>query len=240
MSNIFYKLGKMAGPTVRKAKWIWHTAASNRTQAIQTEKLVGRDMANEIRRKFNLDARPENTELLNKIGSSLTKCVADEQRSFQFESIDTNTPNAFCLPGGFIFVSSSLVDLCQKNKSEIAFVISHEMAHVIKGHAMERIMSNSAIAAASRTVSATNILAAYLREVGINFLTSAYSREQELQADELGLRLTIAAGNDPYAAIKFFHRIIKLEKNSEIGKYFSSHPPCKTRINHIKHLIDHN
>ena len=85
------------------------------------------------------------------MGTRLTKRVVNKQRKFSFEIIEGTELNAFALPGGFIFVTEPILKLCEYNADEIAFILSHEMAHVIRGHAMERIISSTLTNVISRT-----------------------------------------------------------------------------------------
>jgi predicted Zn-dependent protease len=237
MSGILYRLGKIAGPSVRKAKWIWQTATNSEVESIKAEYEVGRDLACDVRHRFGLDPDPQTAEVLNEVGARLASCVANTRRSFSFESIKCPIPEAFCLPGGFIYVSRSLVEFCRWDKDEIAFILGHEMAHVIRGHVMERMVSNSAIAAASRVTPVRDVFTASLRKVGIKFLESAYSQDQERQADRLGIRLATAAGYDPHGAIRFLSQIAKSEDKSKLGNYFSSHPQGHIRIDNIRRYV---
>jgi len=100
MSKIFYKLGKMAGPSVRKAKWVWQTATDSQAKAAKAEYEVGRDMAYDVRQRLHLDPDPQTAQILNEIGSQIASCVANKHRSFKFESFKGPVPQAFCLPGG--------------------------------------------------------------------------------------------------------------------------------------------
>ena len=237
MSKIFYRLGKIAGPSVRKAKWMWRTAANSEAEAIKAEYEVGRDMAYDVRHRLKLDPDRQAGQILNEVGSNLAGCVANKLRSFSFESVKGLGPEAFCLPGGFIFVSRSLVELCERSEDEIAFILGHEMAHIIQGHVMERMISNSAIAAASRAAPIRDVLTASLRELGIKFLETAYSQDQESEADRLGVRLAISAKYDPHGAIRVLSRIAEFEDKSKLGNYFSSHPACNARIRNIARLL---
>jgi predicted Zn-dependent protease len=127
--------------------------------------------------------------------------------------------------------------LCRADKDEIAFVLAHEMVHAIRGHVMERMISNSAIAAASRAAPIRDVLSACLREAGAKFLESAYSQDQELEADKLGVHLVTAAGYDPRGSVRFFSRLAKSSDQSNLGSYFSSHPSCKVRIENITDIL---
>jgi len=237
MSKIFYKLGKMAGPSVRKAKWILQTATNSQAEAVKAEYEVGRDMASKVRKRLDVDPDPQTARILSKTGRYLVSCVADKNRSFSFESFRNPVPQAFCMPGGFIFVSRSMVELCRWDKDEIAFILGHEMAHVIQEHVMERMISNSVISAASSVAPVQDVLTACLHKVGIKFLESAYSQDQELEADKLGIYLVSAAGYDAHSSIKLLSRLAKCTNESKLGGYFSTHPRCKTRIEHITRFL---
>ncbi|MHC4120497.1 MAG: M48 family metalloprotease [Planctomycetota bacterium] len=236
MSKLFYSLGRKVGPKVRKAKWIWQSMTGTEADAIKVEHEVGRDLAHEIRSQLGPDGDPEINRLLNEIGRKVVACVANRSRVFSFETVEGAEPNAFALPGGFIFVTKSLVELCGRNEDEVAFILGHEMAHVIRGHAMNRIVSDSAIAAASRVAPVRGAISGWLRKVGVQFLESTYSQELESEADQLGVRLMAAAGFDPLGSLELFRRLAKLKSAPEgfdLGSYFSSHPPFNARIENV-------
>ena len=226
----------MAGPKVRKAKWIWHSITGSEADTIKAEYEVGQDLAHEIRNQLGLDTEPQSGQLLSEVGSHLVVRVTNKLRTFNFEVIKGSEPNAFALPGGFIFVTISLLELCDWNQDEIAFILAHEMAHVIRGHAMDRIVVNSTIAVGAKATSIQGLLKSWLGKVGVKFLESAYSQDMELEADKLGTRLVTAAGYDPQAPIQLLSRLRKLnqtDKQSSFGNYFSSHPTFDIRIHNI-------
>jgi predicted Zn-dependent protease len=236
LGGLFYSLGRRVGPKVRKAKWMWLSATGSDADAIAIEYHVGQDLANEIRSQLDYGREPQCDRMLNQIGQRLAHCVANKLRRFSFETIKGPEPNAFALPGGFVFVTKSLVDLCQSDPDEIAFILGHEMAHVVRGHAMNRIVSNSAINIASRVGPGRGPLSNWLRHVGVQFLESAYSRDMETEADRLGVRLVAAAGFDPQGGAKLFARLAKLGApggQTNLGKYFSSHPSFEARIHTV-------
>ncbi len=240
MSSLFYNLGKMVGPRVRKVKWIWQSITASEADIIKAEHEVGQDLAREIGNRLELDTEPRAGQLLNEVGSHLAVHVTNKLRTFSFEVIKGNEPNAFALPGGFTFVTRSLLELCNWNQDEIAFILGHEMAHVIRGHAMNRIITNSAIAVGARAAPIRGLLASWLGRVGVKFLESAYSQDIELEADKLGARLAAAAGYDSHAPKQLLSRLSKLDqpaKHSCLGNYFSSHPAFDIRIQNVDHLM---
>ncbi|MHC4103727.1 MAG: M48 family metallopeptidase [Planctomycetota bacterium] len=240
MSGLFYSLGKKVGPKVRKVKWFWQSIAGSEADAIKVEYEVGQDLAREVMRQLDLDTGPQAEKILKETSRRLTACVVNKSRKFNFETVKGDEPNAFALPGGFIFVTHSLMELCQYNQDEVAFILAHEMGHVIRGHAMNRIISNSAIAAASRAAPIRGALSGWLRKVGVQFLESAYSQDMESEADKLGVRLVAAAGYEPQACVRLLSRLAKLSKQADqfnLGGYFSSHPPFNVRIRNINRLL---
>ena len=236
MSGLFYNLGRKVGPKVRRVRWVWHSMTGTEADAIKTENEVGRDLAREIRKQTELEREPKVEQILVETGLRLTKCVANQSRTFSFEGIKSTEPNAFALPGGFIFVSRSILDLCEWDRDETAFILAHEMGHVIRKHAINRIMRDLAVTAASRVAPVRGAVSAWVKKVGIQFLESTYSQELEFQADLLGVSLAEAAGFAPEASIKLLKRLEKiksLESGFNIGSYFSTHPPFEDRIFNI-------
>ncbi len=231
--GLFYSLGKAAGPKIRKGKWMWQSLTGSEADTIAAENAAGADLASEVARQVSLDPDGATQNLITDIGSRLAACVKNKHRSFHFTAIESAEPNAFALPGGYIYITSGLLELCRCTPDEIAFVLAHEMAHVIRGHPRERIVSDSAVTTLSRATPLRGVLGAWLKRVGIQFLLSAYSQDRELEADRLGTRLLKAAHFNAAAAADLFGRLAEIDKRGELAElssYFSSHPQLPDRI----------
>ncbi len=240
MCSLFYNLGRKVGPKVRKAKWIWHSMTGTEEEIIKMEYDVGRDLAREIRSQAQIDTDPRVEQLLSQTGQRLAQCVVNKYRVFKFDGLAGIEPNAFALPGGFIFVTRSILELCQWDSDETAFIIAHEMGHVIRKHAINRIMRDFAVTAASRVAPAPGVVAGWVKKVSMQYLESSYSQELEFQADSLGVRLMDAADFSPQASIKLLQRLSGLkssENQIEIGSYFSTHPRFNERIANINEQL---
>jgi predicted Zn-dependent protease len=240
LGGLFYNLGRKMGPKIRKAQWMWTSFTGTEAEAIRLERRVGLDLAEEARKQLPLDEDPRTCRALDEIGGRLAARVANRERSFRFEAFAAGEPNAFALPGGFIFVSRSLLELCRWDESETAFILGHEMAHVIRGHAIERIVANTAVTVASRAAPVRGALGGWLKTVGVQYLQTAYSRDHELEADRLGLRLARAAGFEPQGALRLLARLADLKKSSEssrLGEYFSTHPTAEIRIQSLRRFL---
>jgi predicted Zn-dependent protease len=230
----------MVGPKVRKAKWMWLSATGSEADAIAVEYGVGCDLALEIKNQLGQSQKSPCDEMLNTIGQRLADCVANKHRRFAFETIKGAEPNAFALPGGFIFVTTPLVEICRYDQDEIAFILGHEMTHIIRGHAMNRIVSHSAINIASRVAPTRGLLSGWLRRVGVKFLESAYSQDMETEADRFAVRLVTVAGYDPKGGARLFTRLSQLNSTGgaiHLGEYFCSHPSFEARIHNINRLL---
>ena len=230
MAGFFYKLGKLAGPKIRKAQWVWAEATGSEAEAIEAEYRVGAEMAQAVRSSMStLCTDSEITDLLQTTGNSLKPFIKNQLRKFQLDCISSENPQAFCLPGGFVFLSDSMIDLCDRDKNLIAFICAHEMAHIIKGHAIQRMIANSVINQTARRVSGN-----VLNKLGIDFLQSAYSQDNEYEADKFALCLTTAAGFESRAGLLLFEKLCQFEHKPLLGRYFSTHPPCQHRIEHLR------
>jgi len=237
MGRFFYNLGKKAGPKLRKGKWIWQSLTGTEEEIIGAEYQVGRDLSEELTDQISISTDSDAAGLVSQAGKKLAGWVANKHRKFDFKVIREGKPNAFALPGGFIFITESLIELCGKDTDAIAFVLAHEMAHVIRGHAIDRLITSSAINVASRTAVTRGAIGAWVKKVGIGFVESAYSQDSELEADTLGARLMKAAGYDADGPVRLFERLAKItdeEELSLLSEYFSTHPKLAVRIRNIR------
>lgn len=237
MAGFFYNLGKKAGPKIRKGKWVWQNLTGTEEDIITAEYKVGTDLVAELKSQITVSPDPDKRKLVQDTGRKLSAWVSNKYRKFCFEIIQQDKANAFALPGGFIFITESLLDLCDGDVDALAFVLAHEMAHVIRGHAIDRLITSSAINVASRTAATSGAVGIWLKRVGINFLESAYSRDSETEADLLGARLTKAAGYDTQGPIRLFEKLMNSNDQKQLSvlsEYFSTHPQLAVRIRNIK------
>ncbi len=242
MSGLFYNIGRRLGraaiPAIRKTKWIYNGLAGSEDEALQAEAELGSALAVEMRAATQPATDPALAPVVAELCQRLARYVRDKQRTFHCEVIHDESPNAMALPGGYIFIHDSLVDFCERRPDELAFVIGHEMAHIIRRHAWDRTLNEAVLKVASSVGRRAGVLGGWLRQNGMGILQSAYSRDHELEADELGLRLMVAAGFAPEAPISMFQRIERLGREPGIiGQYFASHPPAAERMEHLKGIM---
>lgn len=235
MSGFFYNFGKMMGQTTRKANWVVQSLTGSEGDALKAEYAVGKDLAQAFARESPLEPEPEVQAFLDGISGRLIECVTNPEHRFCFRAVRKDEFNAVALPGGFVFVMRPLLELCEWNEQEIAFVLAHEMAHVLLRHAINRLMASSAICAGLAKFPIGGLLGMGILQVAMELLNQGHSREQELEADRLAVRLANFAGFDPEAGKRLMLRFSALPSERWLGStYFSSHPPAEVRIQHIE------
>ncbi|MBW2275669.1 MAG: M48 family metallopeptidase [Deltaproteobacteria bacterium] len=240
MDDFFYKLGQKAGGSLRKGRWVWSSLTGSEAEALAAEYQAGCDLARALDAESRFDEDPECAELVAGISERLTRRLNNKQRRWRVVVTSSDEPNALALPGGFIYVSRGLLELCRHNADEIACVVGHEMGHVVHGHAMERLTNEVLGSAAAKALRAPGgVLAQWILDTGVKLLGRAYSRGRELQADEFGARLAAAAGYDPRGAIRAFERLRALQPDDEhpLAEYFATHPPLEERTAKLRALI---
>jgi len=156
---------------------------------------------------------------------------------WQFNVQKTDELNAYCMPGGRIMVYSGLIDKLDLSDAELATVLAHEVAHALREHTRERVsrayaqqlVLAGAAAATGASEGATNIA----NMVGQVTFQLPFSREQESEADQIGLELMARAGYDPHAALTLWNKMSAAEQ-SGTPKFLSTHPAPKERIKDIE------
>ncbi|MBP6602217.1 MAG: M48 family metalloprotease [Verrucomicrobiales bacterium] len=235
MSNFFEdlgrKLGRAAVPTYRKSKWIWDGLTGTEEEALQAEKDLGATLAAELRLATDIPVEPDLLNWIRGICRRLQPSVDQPGFAYHCELMESDHPSTIGLPGGYLFVSRSLIDFCEGSVEEVAFVIAHETAHVVRRHTWDRMIQQSALRAASFAAGRAGILSGWVRQQGLPLLRSAHSMDIEYEADRDGVDLLRAAGYDPGGAISFLKRIERIGTDSEVlGEYLASHPAPAERI----------
>ena len=163
------------------------------------------------------------------------------QWNWQLTLINAPTLNASCAPGGKITFYTGIIEQLNLSDDEIAAIMGHEIAHALREHGRERVSQamaqgavvNIAMAAAGgygSAISAANQVAQYV-------LVLPNSRQNESEADAIGLELAARAGYNPQAAISVWKKMIKATDSKSPPEFLSTHPSGETRIEQLTALM---
>ncbi|RPI03009.1 MAG: M48 family peptidase [Calditrichaeota bacterium] len=164
--------------------------------------------------------------------------------AWEFNLIESDQVNAWCMPGGKVVVYSGILPFT-KNETGLAVVMGHEIAHAVAKHSNERVSQALLAQAGGATLSAalqqqpqkTQDLWLSLFGVGVQVgAILPYSRLQETEADRLGLIFMAMAGYDPNAAVEFWQRM-SANAGAKPPEFLSTHPTDEKRIRKIKSEI---
>lgn len=180
----------------------------------QEQKIGAAESPKAVQEFGGLYRDPELTRYIDSVGQLLARTTETPNQKFTFVVIDSDVVNAFALPGGYVHVTRGLLALAN-NEAEAAGVIAHETGHVVARHAAQRTTqaTGASILAAAAGLLLGSDLAAQAGQGLAGAYVAHYSRDQEFEADKLGVRYLRRAGFDPEAMADF---LSNLEANSEL------------------------
>ncbi|MEN9451052.1 MAG: hypothetical protein RLZZ369_111 [Pseudomonadota bacterium] len=157
---------------------------------------------------------------------------------WQWEVIVLNSKelNAFCMPGGKIAFYTGILEQLQLTDDEVAMVMGHEIAHALREHARERMGKTSATKLGANLISGLLGLGSTgdaLLNMGGQLLTLKFSRENESEADLVGMELAARAGYDPRAGVSLWQKMSAASKGAP-PQWMSTHPSGSSRIQEIQ------
>ena len=202
----------------------------------------------------------KNTAMVQRVGQKLANAVttylsqngyANEVKNYawEFNLVQSNSVNAFCMPGGKIVVYEGMLAVTQ-DEASLAIVLGHEIAHAVAKHSAEQMSKQknqsiltslgASILAVKAGQEAAN-MATSLASTGLTFLNAHYSRDNESEADHMGLIFAAMAGYDPNTAISFWKRMSQASSGSAstslLQSYLSSHPSDAKRVTDIQRWL---
>jgi predicted Zn-dependent protease len=200
----------------------------------EKESEVGRDEHPKILKQYGgeLDD-PQLRAYVDSVGQRLAKQSDLPDLKFTFTVLNSDITNAFALPGGYVYVSRGLLSLAS-SEAELAGVLGHEIGHVTARHTAQRYSRAVATGIASTAVGVlesvflgTNVVGQASAQAGQLYLAS-YSRDQELEADTLGVRYLSRTGYTPTAMSTF---LSKLEAESALTAELAGKPGSTNDFN---------
>ncbi|MBP2300464.1 M48 family metalloprotease [Azospirillum picis] len=185
---------------------------------------------------------PRLTAYVGQLGRRLAATTDLANEPWTFTVLDSDVVNAFALPGGYVYITRGLLALAQ-DEAEVAGVLAHEIGHVTAHHSAQRMTRETIaglVAAGVGAVFGSDALA-QIAGLGGTALVASYSREQELEADRLGVATLERAGYDPFAMATFLETLRRdgqyeglraggSGSGSEGFDFLASHPATEERV----------
>jgi len=204
----------------------------------QQEIQMGQEGAKQVAQDIGLVNDQALQNYLQGVGAAIAAKSERPNLPWTFRVVDDPSPNAFALPGGFIFVTRGLLDL-MNNEAELASVVGHEIGHVTARHSVQQ-MSQQQVAQLALGIG--SILSPTVAQLGgaasqgLGLLFLKYGRDDERQADDLGFRYALGQGYDVRYMDDVFRSLQRLgeaSKQSPLPTWLATHPGEAERIQSI-------
>ncbi|MFQ6038028.1 MAG: M48 family metalloprotease [Candidatus Aminicenantales bacterium] len=208
----------------------------------QGEIALGKETDVEIRNQYGLYDDPALCAYVHRVGESLVPHTHRPHLPYHFSILDTPIVNAFALPGGYIYLTRGILAL-MSSEAELAAVLGHELGHVNARHSvrkMSQLMLVQIGLSVGSALSETFAKISGIASLGIQLLFLKFSRDDERQADALGVEYARKGGYNPREMVRFFRSLEKLgdlSEGSSLPGFLSTHPLTSERIRLTEEMI---
>ena len=229
----------------------YHSAAEYNLATKQQEHLLfstahevklGRSLARKIDQKFKISKDSKMQKRVEEVGKRLVEVCGRKDLSYSFTVLQNENPNAFALPGGYIYINEGLLEKTDSD-DEIAAVLAHEIGHIVSRHSIKRLQASLGYNLVSLLALAATKDLHFKRGSDLAFsqIMLGYSREDELLADRLAVKYVQKSGYRPEAIISFLKKLKQIKKETPlqplIPSYARTHPFLPERIGVVKQEI---
>ena len=240
---------------IRKFTYIWIAALFLLSQlnpraafglTVSEEEELSRDILKYIYQQYEIIDDPTVVEYVNKVGNRIVQGLKDPLFNYRFHVLKVDAYNAFAIPAGYIFINSGLL-AAMDNEDELAGILAHEIAHVNARHISQKIERSKKIGWATLAGMAAGVLigaaggaeAAQALTKGSQAAGASaelsYSRDNEIQADQLGLIYLTDAGYSGEGLLKILKKMRSKQwfDTEQIPTYMRTHPAIDDRIAYL-------
>lgn len=211
------------------------------TRLISTEQeiAIGRDVAENVRAEYGVVRDPAKNSRVTAIGRRLVAVCSRPDLPYSFEVLDTDIVNAFAVMGGPVFITNGLLDAAGSDNDEVASVLGHEVAHITQRHGVRKLEKAMGLAMVIELLtSGKSSDVQKVTTVATQLLMQGWSRDDEKEADVVGVDYAVAAGFDGWGLVRFLEMLKSQHGNqSKFEVFFSSHPSYENRIERISQRL---
>jgi beta-barrel assembly-enhancing protease len=208
--------------------------------SVEQEWELGREIEEELAQQLTLSSDAEVNRYVREMGEAIASRTALGDRDWRFHVVEDDAVNAFNAPGGLVYVNTGLIRTAE-NASELAAVVAHEVGHGVARHGTQRLSQQYGVAVLAGLILGDDpgLLAEIAASLAAAGAMARSSREDEFEADELGIRFMADAGYHPAGMVSFFQRLLELQQREpgRVERFFASHPATEERIQRAEVLI---
>jgi len=211
--------------------------------SLSEEQDLGKKFVRLIHKSMPFVEDGEVLTYVRNIGNRVAKEVGITTYQFQFFVVDAPVPNAFAVPGGYIFIYRGLIEM-MSSESELASILSHELGHIVGRHLQRsideaKLLSVPMVAGliAGILLGAPGLAAGGMAASQTGALQ--YSRAHEMEADQHGFRFLSDAGYDTAAMPSMMDKLLQCTwlQNSKVPSYLSTHPAVGERVQYLNEMV---
>ncbi|NIO04309.1 MAG: M48 family metalloprotease [Proteobacteria bacterium] len=230
------------GVSVRENGPYWNEAVAF---SVEQERELGEKVYQAIQSQMEIVQVPSIQVYIDSLGERLVSSASTSEFPIRFFIIKRSEPNAFAIPGGRIFVTTGLIRLVD-SEDELAAVLSHEIAHVVRRHIAQRIEASKRLNIATLAGALAGILIGGSGGGAIMAGSLAlgeseklrYTRENESESDRLALSYMDRAGYEGSEMVSFLKKIYReSHHDTAFPPYLSTHPGIPSRISYLETLM---
>lgn len=208
----------------------------------EREEAIGKSIAKEVKKEFQVSVDPIDMERVERVIRRIAAVSDRQEVSYHAFVINKeDVKNAFSLPGGYVYVFKDLLDAL-KTDDELAFVIAHELGHIVARHHIKRLqaawsMNLLILASATQAKDSPDLLPGL--SGALTFILSGFSQKEELEADSLAVKYTQSAGYKPESAVSVLDKLWQFKKKERTYpySYVKTHPDTGLRIKSVKESL---
>ena len=208
---------------------------------LEEEKAIGGSLAVEVFSRFGgVYKNPTLQTYVNLVGKSVADVSDRPEIDYHFAVLNTDAPNAFATPGGYVFVSAGLLRLLQ-NEAQLAGVLGHEIAHITQKHALKTLKRSKLLSGLSGLTMAAmdkdnSLFDKVINEVSEVLFTRGLDKDLEFEADKFGMEYAYRMGYQPQG-LKNFLQILEKSQGHGASIFFSTHPSPADRLQRLRGLL---
>lgn len=204
---------------------------------------LGAQLHREVTKKYNLT--DIGLARVDRLGQRCARASLRSNLSYKFHVIQSREINGFSLPGGQIYITTALIRMA--NDDELGGVLCHEVGHVVARHSLKTLKKSKEYDDIANSLGElTGVAGGIARDLGVALgkmggalMLTVHTRDEEREADFLGVRSMPEASLDPQGMITMFQKLLRIEERDSdlLGSLFSDHPDAQERIDNTRYEI---